>query len=144
MGSKEIIMAHDIEQWEDGIEGELTVPRPRPPAPILTAKDRKTSNKVFDKYASSIAEMAAEGIHENFNSPDPRKRIEAKEMLVKLSPYFFQKKAAELPSQVLSGDMEDDAVDGLTKLIQDKREAFKIESPKGLVDENNDGATFCT
>ena len=141
MYDKEIIMAHDLDNWERGIEGELTVQRPRP---VLTSKDRKTPNKVFDKYASSIAEMVAEDIHENYHSPDPRKRAEAKEMLIKTKDHFFQKKAQELPSQVLSGDMEDDAVDGLTKLIQDKREAFKIESPKGLVDENNDGATFCT
>lgn len=130
---KEKNMSHDIDQWE---AGRSNLPKPR-----LTKEDKRKAAGIFEAYSTSLAEMVCEDIFDNFHSHDRLKRGEAKEMLVKMKDHIFQRKAPEMPVTNDHGAIEEDTSNAILSYIKQQR----IEDQgKDQVDENNDGATFCT
>lgn len=126
-------MAHDIDNWETG--------NSRLPKPRISKADRKKAAHIFEAYSNSLAEMVCEDIFDNFHSPDVRRRGEAKEMLVKMKDHIFQRKPPEVQSTNDHGFIEEDTANELLTFIRQKR---LEDTRKDQVDENNDGATFCT
>ena len=125
-------MGHDINDWQKAY---------RPPAPTIHKADRNKAGAIFGANRSIFEELICEDIRENFNSPDPSRRRESKELLTKMKDQIFPKQAPLTPDTMNNGAIEEETVDRLTQFIESRR---LIGSGKDQVDENNDGATFCT
>tara|TARA_R110002167_G_scaffold352273_2_gene565162 strand:+ start:2067 stop:2444 length:378 start_codon:yes stop_codon:yes gene_type:complete len=123
-------MGHDIETW-----GEHQTPI----MPVVNKQARKVASAYFEAYSVPLAQMICEDIVDNFHSHDARRRSEAKEMLVKMKDKIFQTKPGEVATAQIHGDIDEDTSNALNKFIEQKR---LLDTTKGQVKENEDGATF--
>lgn len=123
-------MGHDIDTW-----GKKSTPI----IPVVSKQARKVASAYFEAYSVPLAQMICEDIVDNFHSQDARRRGEAKEMLVKMKDKIFQTKPGEVATAQDHGAIDEDTSNALLNFINQKR---LLDTTKGQIKENEDGATF--
>ena len=126
-------MVHDIDTWGQEHKEVRIVPQ-------LTKGARKMASAYFEAYSVPLAQKICEDIYNNYDNEDVRRRGEAKEMLVKMKDKIFQNKPAEVATTNDHGSIDEDTTDKLQAFINQKR---LMDTTKGQIEENKDGATFC-
>ena len=127
-------MGHDIDTWE---KEEL---RDLPIIPQLTKSAKKMASAYFEAYSVPLAQKICEDIYNNYDNEDVRRRGEAKEMLVKMKDKIFQSKPVEVVATNDHGSIDGETSEALMNFLNQKR---LMDTTKGQIQENEDGATFC-